>query len=76
MVVKDTGYWENADGVHYESHIPEHMLCGDVFEGDCLKHGSDFGQMKSTTKRTVTCARCIEAIEYARNHVVHLRTRK
>lgn len=51
---------ETSDGVHFVS-FAEYTLCGDALEGlDGLE------ECRDTTKRTVTCRKCIEVIELCR----------
>jgi len=58
---------ENEDGVH--AMWGEFSICGDAFDIDAVS--DEVGALKRTTKKTVTCPRCIEIIKYCKS----LRTR-
>lgn len=59
-------FTENNNGVHLMSVLnPEHTLCGDAFDiGFC--ENESCGDLTPTSKKTVTCPRCVKEIENCR----------
>lgn len=57
-------FTENGLGVHLMSPLEgEYTLCGDAFDNE---FGGSAGEAKATTKRVVTCPRCITVITECR----------
>ena len=58
-------FGENADGVHLMNG--EYSLCGDAFDvGSGGLPGDEETDIVQTSKRTVTCPRCINIIRICR----------
>lgn len=62
-MAKHTLFTENNDGVHIEHG--EFTLCGDSFDIGS-SDGEECGDSRPTTKRVVTCGKCIDIIEMCR----------
>lgn len=57
-------FLENAEGIHLMHG--EHTLCGDAWDAPETEADWEAGPFRKTTKRTVTCPRCIAIIRLCR----------